>query len=82
MPGAITVKFITPRSLNFGGLWEAAVKSLRCTLLNTILSMDEFLTLLTHIEVYLNSRPLTQLTVDPNDLEVLTPGHFLVRRLG
>ncbi|XP_062704559.1 uncharacterized protein LOC134286880 [Aedes albopictus] len=80
----ISFKFIPPRSPNFGGLWEAAVKSLkkhlRSTLLNTILSLDEFLTLLTQIEACLNSRPLTQLTADPNDLEVLTPGHFLVHR--
>ncbi|XP_055623310.1 uncharacterized protein LOC129766736 [Toxorhynchites rutilus septentrionalis] len=80
----ITFKFIPPRSPNFGGLWEAAVKSLkkhlRCTLGNVILYHDEFVTLLTQIESCLNSRPLTQLSSDPNDLEVLTPGHFLVHR--
>ncbi|XP_053698661.1 uncharacterized protein LOC128745608 [Sabethes cyaneus] len=80
----ITFKFIPPRSPNFGGLWEAAVKSLkkhlRSTLGNVILYLDNFLTLITQIEACLNSRPLTQLTADPNDLEVLTPGHFLVHR--
>lgn len=76
----ITFKFIPPRSPNFGGLWEAAVKSmknhLRRTMGNVILYQDEFWTLLVQIESCLNSRPLTQLTSDPNDLEVLTPGHF------
>ncbi|XP_053698875.1 uncharacterized protein LOC128745829 [Sabethes cyaneus] len=80
----ITFKFIPPRSPNFGGLWEAAVKSLkkhlRCTIGNVILYHDEFLTLITQIESCLNSRPLTQLSSDPNDLEVLTPGHFLANR--
>ncbi|XP_062537816.1 uncharacterized protein LOC134206141 [Armigeres subalbatus] len=80
----ITFKFIPPRSPNFGGLWEAAVKSmkshLRRTVGNVILYQDEFQTVLAQVESCLNSRPLTQLTSDPNDLEVLTPGHFLVHR--
>ncbi|XP_062713695.1 uncharacterized protein LOC134290550 [Aedes albopictus] len=77
-------RFIPPRSPNFGGLWEAAVKSfkkhLRATIGNSVLSQDEFVTLLARIEACLNSRPLTALSADPNDLEVLTPGHFLVHR--
>lgn len=80
----ITFKFIPPRSPNFGGLWEAAVKSLKTHLRRTVgnvtLYQDEFWTILIQIESCLNSRPLTQLTSDPNDLEVLTPGHFLVHR--
>ncbi|XP_055632398.1 uncharacterized protein LOC129772894 [Toxorhynchites rutilus septentrionalis] len=80
----IEFKFIPPRSPNFGRLWEAAVKSFkkhfRSTVGNSILSQDEFVTLLSRIEACLNSRPLTPLTADPNDLEVLTPGHFLVHR--
>ncbi|XP_062557824.1 uncharacterized protein LOC134222683 [Armigeres subalbatus] len=80
----IAFKFIPPRSPNFGELWEAAVKSLkkhlRSTLGNIVLTQDEFLTLLIQAEACLNSRPLTQMTSDPNDLEVLTPGHFLVHR--
>ncbi|XP_062535226.1 uncharacterized protein LOC134204420, partial [Armigeres subalbatus] len=80
----INFKFIPPRSPNFGGLWEAAVKSFknhfRRTVGNSVLSQDEFVTLLARIEACLNSRPLTPLSSDPNDLEVLTPGHFLVHR--
>ncbi|XP_058840617.1 uncharacterized protein LOC131696100 [Topomyia yanbarensis] len=80
----ISFKFISPRSPKFGGLWEAAVKSfkqhLRRSVGNSVLSQDEFVTLLARIEACLNSRPLTPLTADPNDLEVLTPGHFLVFR--
>lgn len=80
----ILFKFIPPRSPNFGGLWEAAVKSFkqhfRATVGNSVLSQDEFVTLLARIEACLNSRPLTPISTDPNDLEVLTPGHFLVHR--
>lgn len=80
----ITFMFIPPRSPDFGGLWEAAVKSmknhLRRTIGNEILYYEEFWTLLTQIESCHNFRPLTQLTVDPKDLDVLTLMHFLVHR--
>ncbi|XP_065079303.1 uncharacterized protein LOC135702207 [Ochlerotatus camptorhynchus] len=80
----INFKFIPPKSPNFGGLWEAAVKSmkghLKRTLGNTVISSDEMATLVAQIEACLNSRPITPLSNDPNDMEILTPGHFLVGR--
>ncbi|XP_076659841.1 uncharacterized protein LOC143363109 [Halictus rubicundus] len=65
-----------------GGLWEAAVKSMKIHLRKTIgeatLTYEEMATLLCRIEACLNSRPLTPLPDEPRDLEPLTPGHFLV----
>ncbi|KYN21382.1 hypothetical protein ALC57_06308 [Trachymyrmex cornetzi] len=46
--------------------------------LATLLTTDEMLTLLIQIESILNSRPITVLSNDPNDLTYLSPGHFLI----
>ncbi|XP_065076066.1 uncharacterized protein LOC135699704 [Ochlerotatus camptorhynchus] len=81
---SIEFKFIPARSPNFGGLWEAAVKSLkghmRRVIGNRMLKYDELHTVVTQIETCLNSRPLTPLSNDSSDLEALTPGHFLIQR--
>lgn len=74
--------FIPPSAPHFGGLWEAGVKSVK-THLKRIggtrkLTYEEFSTLLVSIEMVLNCRPLVPLSNDLSDLNVLTPGHFLV----
>jgi len=75
-------KFIPPRSPHFGGLWEAAVKSmkslLRSVLCESYLTYEELCTILTRVEACLNSRPLTTLSSDPSDLLYITPAHFLI----
>ncbi|GFW77406.1 integrase catalytic domain-containing protein [Trichonephila clavipes] len=74
--------FNPPSAPHFGSLWEVGVKSLKYHLKrvigNSILSHEEFLTLVVQIEAVLNSRPICPLSNDPNDVETLTPAHFLV----
>lgn len=77
----ITHHFLPGNAPHMGGLWEAGVRSVKTHLKRVIgdqvLSYEEFYTLLVQIEAVLNSRPLTPMSSDPNDLAVLTPGHFL-----
>lgn len=80
----IKFTFIPPYCPHFGGLWEAGVKSckyhLRRVVGNTNLTYEEFSTVLAQTEAILNSRPLSALSTDPNDLTPLTPAHFLIGR--
>lgn len=77
----ITFHFIPPRAPHFGGLWERAVQSakkhMRRVIGDQVLTIEEFTTLVCRVEAMLNSRPLTPMSSDPSDLDVLTPGHFL-----
>ena len=77
-----TWNFIPPHGPHFGGLWEAAVKSmkyhLRRMLGSRVATYEELYTLLTEIEACLNSRPLCALSDDPFNPTYLSPGHFLI----
>ncbi|XP_065218644.1 uncharacterized protein LOC135844395 [Planococcus citri] len=74
-------KFIAPRTPHQGGLWEAAVKSGKAYLLKAIgsqvLSYSELNTVVIKVESILNSRPISYLA-NNNDIEPLTPAHFLI----
>lgn len=78
--------FNAPSCPHAGGLWERAVRSLKHHLKRVIghqkLTFEEYCTLLAKIEACLNSRPLCALTEDPEDLDFLTPAHFLTTRPG
>lgn len=75
-------RFNPPAAPNFGGIWEAAVKSTKHHLRRVIgeskLTYEEMATLLAQVEACLNSRPLQAVSDDPEDYEALTPGHFII----
>ena len=78
-------RFIPGHGPHFGGLWEAAVKSSKTHIRHVVgevkLTFKELSTVLAQIEACLNSQPLFPVNVPNEDgIEVLTPGHFLIRR--
>lgn len=75
--------FNPPSAPNFGGLWEAGVKSVKHHMKRCIgdkaLTFEEMSSVLVRIEAVLNSRPLCPVSNDPHDdNDYLTPGHFLI----
>lgn len=75
-------RFIVPKAPSWGGIWEAAVKSVKKHITRTVgdrnLTYEEWATLLAQIEGWVNSRPLVPLSDDPRDTLALTPAHFLI----
>lgn len=72
---------IPARSPHVGGLWESCVRSVKRHMYKVnegTMTFEEMCTLMTQIEAVLNSRPLTPLSEDPNDFNILTPAHFLI----
>lgn len=80
----ISYHFSPPYGPHHGGLWEAAVKSMKYHLSRIIdghhVSIEEFATILARTSATLNSRPLTPQSSNPNDFTALTPFHFLTLR--
>ncbi|XP_072931757.1 uncharacterized protein [Epargyreus clarus] len=78
--------FNAPSWPSAGGLWERAVRSVKHHLKRVVgeqkLTFEEYTTLLAQIEACLNSRPLCPLTENHDDLDFLTPAHFLSGRPG
>ena len=74
--------FIPSRAPNFGGMWEAAVRSMKLTLRKVVgthvLRREELQTLLLEAASMLNSRPLATIDSVDGGVKLLTPAHFLV----
>lgn len=78
----ITWHFNPPLGPSFGGLWESTVKifkhHLKQVVGDLLVTYEEFITFVTGIEAILNSRPISPMSSDPNDLLALTPAHYFI----
>ena len=80
----ISWSFIPEHAPHFGGLWKAAVKSLKKHLKHIVagvkLTFEEFTTVLCQVEACLSNRPLISTGCNEDGIEALNPGHFLIGR--
>lgn len=77
-------KFQTPLASHHGGVWEREIRTIRKVLSALMneqplrLNFEQLHTLLCEVEAILNSRPITEISSDPDDLDALTPNHLLL----
>ena len=74
--------FSPPSAPHFGGVWERLVRSCK-TAINAVVNKQSIkeevlVTVFAQVEALLNNRPLTHVGAHPEELEALTPNHFLI----
>ena len=82
----ITWKFNPPSAPHFGGVFESLIKSakkaIKIILGDADIRDEELHSAICGAEEMLNSRPITYVSADPNDLSPLTPNHFIIGQVG
>ncbi|XP_057687730.1 uncharacterized protein LOC130913275 [Corythoichthys intestinalis] len=78
----VTWNFNPPAASHHGGVWERLIRMVRKVLESVlhqqILDDEGLQTVLCEAEAILNSRPITTISEQPDDLEALTPNHILL----
>jgi transposase InsO family protein len=78
--------FNPPAASHMGGSWERQIRTVRKVLaqlskeFGSMLDDESFRTFMCEIEAIVNSRPITTVSSDPNDMEALTPNHILTMK--
>ena len=79
-------RFQPPAASHISGVWERLIRSVR-RVMNAILGnqsslvgLETLRTIFAEVVSILNSRPICPASDDPNDLDPLTPNHFLLQR--
>jgi len=77
-------KYNPPSASHMGGVWERQIRTVRKVLISLlreqVLDDESLNTVMCIAECIVNSRPLTPVSDDINDLEPLTPNHLLTLR--
>jgi len=80
----VTWKFIPKKAPWFGVFWEHQIgltkSAIKKVLGRTHISLQVLQTIVVEVEALLNDRPLTYVSDDPKDPELLTPSHLLSGR--
>lgn len=77
-------KFIVERAPWWGEFYERLVRSLKTPLKKifgkAMLDAEKLATVFAKVDAQINSRPLTYLSADPDDFQVITPAQILIGR--
>ena len=77
-------RFIPKRAPWFGGFWERLVGVTKSVLKKILgcshATLESLQTIIVEVEAVLNNRPLTHVSADVNDIDLITPSHLLYSR--
>ena len=80
--------FNPPAASHMGGSWERQIRTVRKVLaqlsreFGDMFDDESFHTLMCEVEAIINSRPMTTVSADPDDMEPLTPNNILTMKSG